>query len=121
MARFTSLFIVLFAFIGCGTNSGTNTHSLVGSGLFPPAVTFLEPQTAPVDSVAFSMTIVGNNFGPDAIVFWNGIPAHTTPVNSQQLIADITVEDLQIAGFVPVYVRTQGQNSNTVNFDVLIR
>jgi hypothetical protein len=81
----------------------------------------LEPQSAPVGSVAFSMTIAGNNFGPDAIAFWNGMPMHTTPVNSKQLIADITVEDLQIAGFVPVFVRTLGRNSNTVNFDVLIQ
>jgi hypothetical protein len=120
MLRFICVFAMLLL-TGCGTGSVTQPHRLVGSGSFPPAITSLEPQNAPVGSVEFTMTVVGKNFGPDAIVFWNGAPTHTMMVNSQELMADISVEDLQIAGLVPIYVRTLGQNSNTVNFEVLIQ
>lgn len=117
-------FLVLFSLmllLACGTGSVTQPHMTVGSGLLPPAINMLEPQSAPVGAVAFTMTIVGKNFGPDAIVYWNGAPIHTTPINSQELMADITVEDLQMAGLVNIYVRTLGQNSNTVTFDVSIQ
>jgi hypothetical protein len=67
------------------------------------------------------MTVVGKNFGPDAIVYWNGTPTHTTPVNAQELLADISLEDLQMAGLVNVHVRTLGANSNTVMVNVSIQ
>lgn len=118
--RFIVVCNLLFL-IACGTGSVTHPHMTVGSGLMPPAISMLEPQSAPVGAVAFTMTIVGKNFGPDAIVYWNGVPTHTTPINSQELMADITVEDLQMAGLANIYVRTLGQNSNTVTFDVSIQ
>ena len=106
---------------GCGAGSGTRPHMTVGTGFLPSAISMLEPQSAPVGSVPFTMTVVGKNFGPDAIVYWNGIPTHTTPLNAQELLADISVEDLQMAGLVNVYVRTLGQNSNTVTFEVSVQ
>jgi hypothetical protein len=118
--RFIAVCSVLFL-IACGTSSITRRHTIVGSGALPPTITLLEPQSAPVGAVAFTMTVVGKDFGPDAIVYWNGIPTHTTPLNAHQLLADLTVEDLQIAGLVNVYVRTLAQNSNTVTFEVSVQ
>ena len=119
--RWLPLFVLLFA-VGCGAGSNLQTpHHLVGMGAFPPAISMLFPASAPVGSVAFTMTIVGQNFGPDVIAYWDGLPMRTFPVNSKELMAEVTVEDLQHAGLNPVYVRTGGQNSNTVNFDVLIQ
>jgi hypothetical protein len=111
----------LLFLIACGSGSVTSAHRIVGSGFFSPAITFLEPQSAPVGAVAFTMTVVGKNFGPDATVYWNGMPTHTTPVNAQQLLADVTADDLQMAGPADVYVRSSAQNSNTVTFQVSIQ
>ena len=118
--RITAIF-ALVVLTGCGAGSVKGSHMTVGTEVFPPAITMLEPQSSPVGAVAFTMTVVGKNFGPDAIVYWNGIPAHTTPITAQQLLADITSEDLQMAGMANVYVRTGGQNSNTVTFEVNIQ
>ena len=115
------LFLVLVA-TGCGAGSGTQkAHMLVGSGNFPPAISMLEPNSAPVESPGFTIIVVGTNFGPDSVVFWNGQPTSTLIVNSRQLMAQITDVDMQMAGMVPIFVRTGGQNSNSVNFDVLIQ
>jgi hypothetical protein len=64
------------------------------------------------------MEVNGTNFDTDAVVFWNGTPLLTRFVNSQQLLADLTSTNLMFAGTIPVYVRTHGLNSNTVEFDL---
>jgi hypothetical protein len=64
------------------------------------------------------MTINGSNFGTDAVAFWQGTAQSTFFVTSNQLMVKVTDADLMFMGLVPVYVRTGGQNSNTVTFDV---
>jgi len=64
------------------------------------------------------MTINGTNFLPDAVVFWQGTPQSTLYITSNQLMVKVTDADLMFMGMVPVYVRTGGQNSNTVDFEV---
>jgi hypothetical protein len=86
--------------------------------LSSPAITTLTPDSVPVDSVPFNMTVNGSNFGTDAIVFWNGTAQSTFFVSSNQLTVRLTDTDLMFTGLVPVYVLTGGQNSNTVDFDV---
>jgi len=81
----------------------------------------LSPNSAPVGSVVFTVTVVGSNFGADSVAYWNGLPMRTMIVTSKELMAEVTAEDLQNAGLNPVYVRSGGQNSNTVNFDVLVQ
>ncbi|HVO61369.1 MAG TPA: IPT/TIG domain-containing protein [Terriglobales bacterium] len=78
----------------------------------------LEPSTVPVNSPTFTITVVGKNFGSDVLLYWNNTAVHTIPINSQQLMGEITTTDLQTVGEVPVFVRTGGQNSNTVDFEV---
>jgi hypothetical protein len=68
--------------------------------------------------VPFTIEVDGANFTIDAIVFWNGTPLFTRFVNSQKLLADIRSTNLMLSGMVPVYVRTSGLNSNTVEFDL---
>jgi hypothetical protein len=119
--RLSLALLAILVVTGCGAGSANRPHMLMGSGIFPPAVTMLSPNTVPVGSPAFTMTVVGSNFGPDAVLFWNGSPASTILVNSKELMAQITDTDLQTAGAVPVFVRTAGQNSNTVDFQVSIQ
>lgn len=114
-------YIVLLASLltlGCGNAStGKDPHFLVGISA-PPSITQLSPDSSPVNSVPFTMTINGANFGPDAVVFWNGTPMSTRYLMPNQLVASVTDTDLLFTGLVHVYVRTGGQNSNTVDFDV---
>ena len=98
----------------CNRNPGFHASF----ALSPPSLAALAPISVPVNTVPFTMTVTGNNFGTDAIVFWNGTAQHTTFVTSNQLLVAVTDADLMFAGLIHVFVRTGGMNSNTVDFDV---
>jgi len=121
MRYFGLLLATLFS-LGCGTpglNHDPANHDPLRVVVFsPPAITTLTPASVPVNSVPFTMTVNGSNFGADAVVFWQGTPQSTLFVTSNQLFVRLTDTDLMFMGMVPVYVRTGGQNSNTVDFDV---
>jgi IPT/TIG domain-containing protein len=106
--------------IGCGTGAG-NHDPLIFSTFSPPFIATLTPESVPVNSVPFTMTVNGSNFGTDAVVFWNSIPMSTRFVTSNQLMAAVTDTDLMFAGLVRVFVRTAGLNSNTVDFNVSVQ
>jgi hypothetical protein len=114
--RLISVLLVSLLTIGCGT--GSDPHGLKISKFSPPSITELVPNSVPVNSVPFAMTVNGTNFLTDATVFWNGTPLSTMFVTSNQLVANLQATDLTTFGLIPVYVRTGGQNSNTVDFDV---
>ena len=117
--RFISLLLLILSCFGCGAGTGMGSHDPhFGVGFFPPSITTLTPNSVPANSVPFTMTIDGSNFGADAIVFWNGTPQHTTFVSSSQLMSDVTSTDLTFVGLIRVFVRTGSMNSNTVDFVV---
>jgi hypothetical protein len=117
--RPVALLLASLVMIGCGTNSmSKGSDPRLVTVFAPPAITELSPTSVPVDSVPFTLTVNGTNFGTDATVFWQGVAQHTIFITSQQLMVAVTPADLQFTGLVPVYVRTGGQNSNTVDFDV---
>jgi hypothetical protein len=120
--RYIGFLVASLLTLGCGTGPGNvsgnhDPHSIVDV-FSPPAVTTLTPNSVPVNSVPFTMTINGTNFTTDAVVFWNNTPQFTTFITSKQLMATVTEDDLMFWGLVPVYVRTGGMNSNTVDFNV---
>jgi hypothetical protein len=114
---FGLLLLSLFA-IGCGTTRPSSGDPFKIFVVSVPSIMTLTPNSVPVNSVPFTMTINGSNFGTDAVVFWHGIPQSTFFVTSNQLMVKVTDTDLMFTGLVPIYVRTGGQNSNTVDFDV---
>ena len=120
--RYLSLLLVSLLAIGCGTpglNHVPAGHDPLKVVVFsPPALTSLTPNSVPVNSVPFTMTVNGSNFGTDSLVFWQGTPQSTFFVTSSQLLVKVTDTDLDFMGLVPIYVLTGGQNSNTVDFDV---
>ena len=117
--RFISVLLVSLLTIGCGTGSGNHDPQGLKTSMFsPPSITMLVPNSVPVNSVPFAITINGTNFLTDATVFWNGTPVVTTFVTSNQLVASLEATDLMNVGLTRVYVRTGGLNSNTVDFDV---
>jgi len=108
--------VVVFT-LACGT-PGRDPKVTFTTNFSPPAVTTLEPNTVPVNSSPFVMTVNGNNFGRDAVVFWNDVPQRTVFVSGTQLQVFVTVEDLMTFGFTQVFVQTAGLTSNTVDFNV---
>ena len=116
--RFTSVILASLLAFGCGTGSGNDPHGLKTSTFSPPSITELVPNSVPVNSVPFALTVNGANFFTDAIVVWNGAPLSTTFVTSNQLVAVLEATNLVNTGLIRVYVRTGGLNSNTVDFDL---
>ena len=119
MRYFGLLLFVSLLTLGCG-NPGKpgNSDPFKVATFISPAIESLTPNSVPVNSVPFTMTINGSNFSTDAVVFWQGTPQRTFFVTSQQLMVTVTNTDLQFMGLVPIYVHTLGQNSNTVDFNV---
>ena len=116
--RYIYLILACLFTLGCGMGWGNHDPRTIGLALSPPSITALVPNSVPVNSVPFTMTVNGSNFDSGAVVFWNGTPQFTIFVTANQLMAKLTEEDLMFWGMAHVYVRTGGQNSNTVDFDV---
>jgi IPT/TIG domain len=116
--RYVSLVLASLLTIGCGNSAKNNGDPFKAVIFSPPAIMTLTPDSVPVNSVPFTMTINGSNFGTDAVVFWNGTPLNTRFITSNQLMAALTDTDLSYWGMIPVYVRTGGMNSNTTDFNL---
>ena len=115
--RATSLLLATVLMFGCGYGSRNYNPGMTGGGSAPSIAT-LSPSSAMHGGSGFTLTINGSNFGTDAAVYWNGVAQATMYVTGNQVTAAITASDVANTGMVPVYVRSGGQNSNTVNFDV---
>ena len=103
--------------VGCGAPGATRatfTTSIAG----PLAINSLTPNSAPTNSVPFTMVVNGANFDTGAQAFWNNTPQATVFVNSSQLQVSVTATDMSFPGSAAVYVRSNGMNSNTVEFSV---
>jgi len=117
--RLISLLLLISLGVGCGAGTRTaNNDPRAGFGFSPPSINALTPSSSPVNSVPFTMTVQGSNFGTDAVVLWNGNAQQTTVVSSSQLLVMVTDTDLMFTGLTHVFVRTGGLNSNTVDFNV---
>src|SRR4051812_36441477 len=93
-----SLLVLFILFsLGCGSlshNPNANQGIFKISSSSPPFIATILPNSAPVNSVPFTIEVNGANFDTAAVVFWNGTPLFTRFVNSQQLLADLTSTNL---------------------------
>ena len=118
-----NLSILLLGLLGslltanCGGYGSKSNNMMTNPGV-GPAITQLMPNTAMSGGPAFMLTVNGSNFGTDAIVYWSSTVRNTTYISGNQLMAAISASDIAMKATIPVYVRTNGQNSNTVNFMV---
>jgi hypothetical protein len=115
--RSASLLLAVLLTVSCGSPMH-DPKVAFGTNFSPPALTTLEPNIVPVNSTPFVMIVNGNNFGRDAVVFWNHVPQSTRFVSNTQLQVAITADDLTQFGMAQVYVLTGGLTSNTVDFNV---
>ena len=103
--------------VACGSPAATKaTFSTAITG--PLAIISLAPNSAPTNSVPFTMVVNGTNFDTNAQAFWNNTPQSTVFVNANQLMVSVTATDMSFPGSAAVYVRSNGMNSNTVEFSV---
>ena len=103
--------------VACGAPAATKatfTTAIAG----PLAITSLAPNNAPTNSVPFTMLVNGTNFDTGAQAFWNNAPQSTLFVNSNQLQVSVTETDMSFPGSAAIYVRSNGVNSNTIEFSV---
>lgn len=82
--RSASLLLIIALTAGCGA-SGHDPKATFGNRFNPPALTTLDPSTVPENSTPFVLTVNGNNFTTDAIVFWNRVPHTARFVSPTQL------------------------------------
>ena len=79
-----------------------------------PRITNIMPDSAPVNSPPFDVTIHGSSFESTAAVFIDDSVVMTTFVNSGELTAHVSTNVTMIAGSHNVQVRHQGGNRSNV-------
>ncbi|WP_243303088.1 hypothetical protein [Geothrix oryzisoli] len=91
-----------------GTNQIANSPQTINSTykvlLPPPQITMLSPASAYVGGPAFTLTIMGSGFPPDAQIQWNGIPMPTIYVSATTLTAAIPATALAAVGTAQITV-----------------
>jgi 6-phosphogluconolactonase len=86
-----------------------------------PTIASLSPAITASDSVGFTLTVNGSNFGPTSVVQWNGSNRSTAFVSSGQVTAQIAAADVATAGTATVTVFNSapgGGSSNSATFTI---
>jgi hypothetical protein len=80
-----------------------------------PAITSISPSTVSAGGAAFVLTVNGSNFVPASVVQLNGTNRPTTFVNTGQLTAQISADDIAGAGTASIRVFTPPPGGGTSN------
>ena len=113
--KLTCVLLLAIFTLGCGYGSNYNGGMMGGAA---PTITQLVPNSANAGDPGFTLTVNGSGFGTMSVVYWNAT-AHTAMyVTAKQLTVNISAGEIASPGMVPVYVHSNGQNSNTMNFTV---
>jgi glycosyl transferase family WbsX len=105
------------ATLGCG---GGGSGSVAVTNPIP-TISALSPSTATRGGPAFTLTVNGSNFVSGAAVQWSGSPRPTTFVNAGQVTAQISADDIVVAGAENVTVVNPapgGGTSNSQTFNI---
>jgi len=104
-----------------GGTSNAQTFSIAAGNNPTPAITTLQPSSAPARSGAFTLTVNGSNFVNGAVVNFNGNPRTTTFVSASKVTAAIVAGDILSAGNSSVTVTNPapgGGTSNALTFTI---
>jgi IPT/TIG domain len=107
MKTVSMILLLTLAAVGLGCGYGSN---YLGAGGAMPAITQLNPASANAGGPAFTLTIAGSNFAPQAIVNWNGVPqsTNTTYVSASRLTMAVPASMIMNFGTVQVSVTNPG-------------
>jgi hypothetical protein len=114
--KLACILFLIFISVSCGYGSNYNGMN-TGLGVVPN-IAQLSPASVTAGGPGFVLTVDGTNFGTGASVYWNSTSHNATYLTGQQITTTISAADIANPGNVQVYVRTNGQNSNTVMFTV---
>jgi trimeric autotransporter adhesin len=98
--------------MGCGNYNSSN---MMSGG---PNVMQLAPNSIAAGSQQLLLTVDGNGFANNSVVYWAGMAQPTTFVTASQLRATIPASQIAFPEMVQVYVRSNNLNSNAINFTV---
>jgi IPT/TIG domain len=112
------ILLVTLALAGCGAERQMSQPGPPSGSQAAPSISAIAPNSAPAGSTGFTMTVNGSNFGSDSVVYWNFSNRKTQFVSTNQIVCAIDDKDLEDPGTFGIYVRSGGQNSNTVPFIV---
>jgi hypothetical protein len=73
----------------------------------------LSPATVAPGSPGFTLTVLGSNFTPSAVMLWNGSQRPTVVISGAELQAPVYASDLTTAGYAVVTVENLGNNPQT--------
>lgn len=106
--------LVLFGIqTSCGTSNSADGD---GSNNPVPSISSLNPSTAAGGGAAFTLNVYGSNFISSSVVRWNGSPRATSYVNSGELRASISANDIASPGTTaPVTVYNPAPGGGTSN------
>ena len=111
--------VVALGMSSCGGSSSTSQVPPATNSV--PSLISFSPFNATAGGAAFSLTLTGSGFAPNATVKWNGNALATTFVNKNQLTAQVTADDIATAGIAQITVSNPapgGGVSNVFRFGV---
>ena len=114
--KLVCVLVLVVMVVSCGY--GSNYNGMNPGPDAVPNISQLSPSTVTAGGPGFVLTVDGINFGTGASVYWNSISHNATYLTGQQITTTISAADIADPGDVQVYVRINGQNSNTVMFKV---
>lgn len=106
--------LVASATYGCGSGSSPVSNPV-------PTTSNISPSTATRGGPAFTLTVNGSHFVSGAAVEWNGSARKTAFVNAGQVTAQISADDISVAGTENVSVMNPGPGggaSNSLSFNI---
>jgi IPT/TIG domain len=119
--------VVLLTIVATGCGGYGSMYRAPGAMTVASSISALSPGNTGAGAPSFTLTVNGNGFNANSMVFFNGVAQPTTFVSAAQITAMISAAEVAMTGTMPVYVRVSSgggmygpvsQNSNTVNFAV---
>jgi hypothetical protein len=92
-----------------------NYNPMTGTGL---QLTAISPNAATAGSPALMMTVNGNGFSGNPVVYWNSMPLSTNMIAANQLVAVVPAAQLAMPTMAQVFVFSNGMSSNSMSFTV---
>lgn len=105
------LFITFTLFSVAGCSSGTSNFS--GTAAQAPVVASVSPSSVLAGSPAFTLSLSGSNFQPQAVVNWNASALATTYTSSSKLSATVPTKLLGTASIANITVTNPDGGTST--------